>query len=297
MNEPLKEKKLTAQSSRFVRAGSLIGVLLLVACAATTNFSAKENAMSNKEKVTALLKSIETGDAGPVAHVNPDKYIQHNLAIGDGLAGFGAVLQALPKGSAKVNTVRAFEDGDFVFAHTEYDFFGPKIGFDIFRFENGMIVEHWDNLQETPKAPNPSGRTMIDGPTEATDLGKSAANKTLVRAFVEDILVHGQLGKLGSYFDGNDYIQHNPQIADQLSGLGAALQAMAEQGIDMKYDRIHQVLGEGDFVLVVSEGALAGRHTAFYDLFRVQNGKIAEHWDTIETIPPGSQRKNHNGKF
>jgi hypothetical protein len=45
--------------------------------------------------------------------------------------------------------VRVFQDSDFVFAHTEYDFFGPKIGFDIFRFEEGLIVEHWDNLHET----------------------------------------------------------------------------------------------------------------------------------------------------
>ena len=117
-----------------------------------------------KAQVVALLKSIETGEAAPVAVVNPAKYIQHNLAVGDGLAGFGAVLQALPKGSAKVNTVRVFQDGEFVFAHTEYNFFGPKIGFDIFRFEGGKIVEHWDNLQETPAKPNPSGRTMIDGP-------------------------------------------------------------------------------------------------------------------------------------
>ena len=142
-----------------------------------------------KAQVVALLKSIETGEAAPVAVVNPAKYIQHNLAVGDGLAGFGAVLQALPKGSAKVNTVRVFQDGEFVFAHTEYNFFGPKIGFDIFRFEGGKIVEHWDNLQETPAKPNPSGRTMIDGPAVAADLDKTAANKKLVAAFVDDILV------------------------------------------------------------------------------------------------------------
>ena len=90
------------------------------------------------EQVVALLKAIETGAQEPVAVINPTKYIQHNLAAADGLAGFGALLKQLPKGSAKVNTVRAFEDGDFVFTHTEYNFFGPKIGFDIFRFENGQ---------------------------------------------------------------------------------------------------------------------------------------------------------------
>jgi predicted SnoaL-like aldol condensation-catalyzing enzyme len=72
---------------------------------------------------------------------------------------------------------------------------------------------------------------------------------------------------------------------------------MATQGITMKYDRIHQVLGEGNFVLVVSEGTFGARHSSFYDLFRVENGRIAEHWDTIEEILPKEQWQNANGKF
>lgn len=180
-----------------------------------------EKIMSNeKHQVVALLKSIETGDAEPVAIVNPDKYIQHNLAVGDGLAGLGAVLQALPKGSAKVNTVRVFQDGDYVFAHTEYNFFGPKIGFDIFRFENGKIVEHWDNLQETATSLNPSGRSMIDGPTQAQDLDKTAANKALVKAFLEDVLVAGKGEKLTTYLNSEKYLQHNPAVGDGIAALG-----------------------------------------------------------------------------
>lgn len=283
-----------------ITATVLLG--LGAACSANSTKSAssankaKGVQMSNREKVVQLLKSIETGDGGPVAYVNPNKYIQHNLAVGDGLAGFGALLQQLPKGSAKVNTVRAFEDGDFVFTHTEYDFFGPKIGFDVFRFENGLIVEHWDNLQETV-AKTPSGHTMIDGPSKPRDLDKTAANKALVKAFVEDILVGGKMEKLAGYFDGDNYIQHNPQVADKVSGLGAALQAMAKQGITMKYDRVHKLLGEGDFVLTMSEGQFGGKHVAFYDLFRVEKGKIAEHWDVIEPIPAKENWKNQNGKF
>lgn len=253
--------------------------------------------MSTKQQVHALLTSIETGEHGPVAVINPDKYIQHNLAVADGLAGFGAVMQQLPKGSARARPVRVFADGDFVFAHTDYDFFGPKIGFDIFRFEDGKIVEHWDNLQDKPTAANPSGRTMLDGPTEAADLDKTEANKALVRAFIDDILVNGRMDKLPGYFDGDHYLQHNPHVADGLSGLGAALEDFARQGLTLKYDRIHRVLGEGNFVLVVSEGTFGGRATSFYDLFRVAGGKLAEHWDTIEAIPPRAQWKNDNGKF
>ncbi|NUP06061.1 MAG: SnoaL-like domain-containing protein [Polyangiaceae bacterium] len=255
------------------------------------------NQTSPKHQARELLEAIETGESGPVAVINPDKYIQHNLGAKDGLAGFGELLAQLPKGSARVNTVRVFQDGDFVFAHTDYDFFGPKIGFDVFRFEHGKIVEHWDNLQEKPASANPSRHTMTDGPTEAKDLEKTEANKALVNAFVDDILVNGRMEKLAGYIDGDEYIQHNPQIADGLAGLRAALEAMAAQGITLKYDRIHRVLGEGNFVLVASEGSFGGKPTAFYDLFRVDNGKIAEHWDTLETIPPKDQWKNDNGKF
>ena len=253
--------------------------------------------ISNKEKVVALLKSIETGAHEPIGYINPNKYIQHNLGVADGLAGFGAILQQLPPNSAKVNTVRVFQDGDYVFTHTSYNFFGPKIGFDIFKFENGKIVEHWDNLQETPANTNPSNRTMIDGATEITDLDKTIENKTIVTNFVEDILVNGKMEKLASYFDGDNYIQHNPNIPDQLSGLGASLASLAKQGVFLKFDKIHRVLGEGNFVLVVSEGSLGESHNAFYDLFRVENGKIAEHWDVVEPMIAKENWKNNNGKF
>ena len=251
---------------------------------------------SPKQQVVELLKSIETGDGKPIAYINPNKYIQHNLAVADGLAGVGALLQSLPKGSARVNTVRVFQDGDLVFAHTDYNFFGPKIGFDIFRFEDGKIVEHWDNLQETAAKPGPSGHTMIDGPIEASDLDKTQANKALMQAYMDDLL-QGRKEKFTSYFDGNNYIQHSPLVADNLTGLFAGLQSLAKQGLAVKYDRVHKILAEGDFVLVVAEGSFGNQASAYYDLYRIQNAKIAEHWDAIEAIPPRADWKNSNGKF
>lgn len=253
--------------------------------------------MANKDKVVALLKSIETGDMAPAAYVNPDKYIQHNLGAGDGLEGFGAVLAMLPEGSAKVNTVRAFEDGDYVFTHTDYNFFGPKIGFDVFRFEDGLIVEHWDNLTMTASQPNQSGRTQIDGPTEVMDLNKTEENKALVASFVDEVFINGNVEKFASYFDGDNYIQHNSDVADGLSGLGEAMKAMEEHGITMEYKTVHKVLGQGNFVLVMSEGEFAGKSASYYDLFRVENGFIAEHWDVIEEIPAKDTWMNDNGKF
>lgn len=93
------------------------------------------------------------------------------------------------------------------------------------------------------------------------------------------------------------YIQHNTGIADGVSGLNTALAALAGQGIDMIYDEVHMVLAQGNFVLAVSEGTFGGAPTAYYDLWRVENGKISEHWDVMETIADRSTWQNQNGKF
>jgi len=252
--------------------------------------------LSNKEKAVALLRSIETGDPKPVGFINPNKYVQHNLMVGDGLEGFGKVMKQLPEGSARAKVVRAFQDGDYVFTHTEYNFFGPKIGFDIFRFEEGKIVEHWDNLQVIVSQ-TASGRSQIDGPTETAKLNKTGVNKSLVEGFVDDVLKGRNPVKITDYISPEKYYQHNPSVADGLDALGKALQEMAKAGMPMTYTKNHMILGEGDFVLAVSEGQFLGKHVAFYDMFRIENGKIAEHWDTIEEIPPKENWKNNNGKF
>ena len=272
-------------------------LITATACTTSPSNSNSSTELSNQNKAIALLNSIETGDQQAISYVNPERYTQHNLAVGDGLAGFGAVLQALPKDSAKVNVVRAFTDGDYVFSHTDYNFFGPKVGFDIFRFEDGLIVEHWDNLTVKADTPNPSNRTELDGSTILLDLDKTDENKALVSSFVDAILVKGEMDQLATFIDADNYLQHNTQIADGLSGLAAAFEGMAKQGISMVYTENHIILGQGNFVLSVSEGSLADAPTSFYDLFRVEGGKIVEHWDVIETIPAQSEWKNINGKF
>lgn len=283
-----------------------VAVALLIASCGTTKKETKttntkkmdmKTELSQKEKVLALLNSFNTGDQTPISYINPNKYIQHNLEVGDGLAGFGEVMNHAPEGGFKANVIRSFEDGEYVITHTEYDFFGPKAGFDVFRFEDGKIVEHWDNLLEVQK-PNPSGRTQFDGATEITDLEKTEANKTVVKDFIEKVLLNHEMDKVTTYINPINYTQHNPAVADGLEGFGAAMKYFAENGLVMEYTKLHKVLGSGNFVLSMSEGKFGkGEHTAFYDLFRLEKGQIVEHWDVIAAITPKSERKNENGKF
>ena len=271
-----------------------LACILITGCKSVSNIP--DNTMTNTEKVVALLESLETGAQEPVSYINPQKYIQHNLAVEDGLEGFGKVLQNQPPGGFKAKVIRVFEDGHYVFAHTLYDFFGPKVGFDVFRFEDGLIVEHWDNLQEKVDQ-TVSGRSQIDGPTSAEDKDKTEENKTIVRQLVADILMGGNPSKITDYISTERYHQHNPAVGDGLEGLGKAIEDLAKAGTPMVYDKNHLIVGEGNFVLAVSEGKFLGKYVSFYDLFRIDGGKVVEHWDTVEEIPPRSEWKNDNGKF
>ena len=128
-------------------------------------------------------------------------------------------------------------------------------------------------------------------------LNPTKAYREVVKNFLYDVMQDNRLEKTPDYFDGDTYLQHNTEIADGLSGLGAALAALAEQNIQMIYTTVHQVLAQGNSVLAVSEGIFGGAPTSYYDLWRVESGKIAEHWDVMETIADKSTWQNQNGKF
>ncbi len=257
--------------------------------------------MSNIQKAIDLIHTFASGDTTKAASLLAEGYIQHNLAYGTGRDAFVGSVQYLASApvKTKVENIRAFEDGDKVFLQSVYNFAGDgeQVAFDIFRFDGlGKIAEHWDNLAAKAE-PNPSGHTQIDGTMEIKDIDKTEANRELVKNFLHDVMQGKAPEKTPDYFDGDIYIQHNTGIADGLSGLGTALAALAEQGIQMIYDQTHQVLAHGNFVLAVSEGTFGGAPTSYYDLWRVENGKIAEHWDVMETIAAPDTWANQNGKF
>ncbi|MGV6859403.1 MAG: nuclear transport factor 2 family protein [bacterium] len=252
---------------------------------------------NKKKEICRLLKGIETGDPHSVSVVNEQKYIQHNPQTHEGSEGLAALFKRLSKTSPRVNIVRIFEDGDFVFAHTEYDFASRNIGFEIFRFENGQAVEHWDNIQERV-GPNAYGHTMVGGYTDVNDLGETERNRSVVLDFVESMLIPGEIGCAGKFFDQESFVEHSQNPYKSLAGSADSVAAIGgNELISAKYTQCHRVLAEGNFVLSVCEGYVDEVHSSFFDLYRLKSGLIVEHWDTAEAIPPVSEWKNDNGKF
>ncbi|WP_120521134.1 nuclear transport factor 2 family protein [Arthrobacter celericrescens] len=212
-------------------------------------------------------------------------YRQHSAMAGDGPGALRELVANVP-GDFRFEPVRILADGDLVAVHSTYHGFGPVplVAFDIFRIADGKLAEHWDALQPVVEE-TASGRSQVDGPTAVTAPEQTEANRALVLGFVEAVLRDGQAERIGEFISSERYLQHNPSVPDGLDGLGAALKAWAEQGITVQYTTVHRSVAEGEFVLTQSEGLLGGNPTAFYDLFRVDGGKIVEHWDVVAEIP------------
>ena len=104
----------------------------------------------------------------------------------------------------------------------------------------------------------------------------------------------GDHSALGEYISAQQYDQHNPNVADGLEGLGRAVDAMAAAGTPLTYRKLHRVVGQGNFVLALSEGEL-GTPMAFWDLWRLKDGKLVEHWDVVQPIP--KELPHGNGVF
>lgn len=288
-----------------------IGVLLLsgilASCGSNPSKSISEDdsittsTMTNKEIVGTFLGAVLTGDTTTMHELANADYIQHNPFIPTGLAPFIQMLPVLQENGTTAENIRMFQDGNYVFMHNIWRNAAPfgadeMVSFDIIRLdENGKVAEHWDAMTTLEKQ-TASGRTQTDGPTTAEDLAKTEENKAIAKAMVEDILMGKNPNKITDYISAEQYDQHNPGITDGLDGILEAVAYLTSQNNMFQYTKIHKVLGEGNFVLTVSEGLWNGTTNVFYDLLRFENGKAVEHWDVIQPIPTEGLA-NDNGMF
>ena len=257
--------------------------------------------MSNKEIVGTFLGAVLKNDPETMRKLANADYIQHNPFLPTGLEPFIQMLPVLQENGTTAENIRMFQDGNYVFMHNIWRNAKPfgadeMVSFDIIRLdENGKVAEHWDAMTPLVKE-TVNGRTQTDGPTEIQDLDKTEANKALAKALVEDVLMGKNPNKITDYISAETYHQHNPDIKDGLQGIVEAVEYLTSQNNMFQYTKIHKVLGEGNFVLTVSEGQWNNTNNVFYDLFRIENGKVVEHWDVIQPIPTEGLA-NNNGMF
>jgi predicted SnoaL-like aldol condensation-catalyzing enzyme len=279
---------------------SSIGTLPEIAPAQSRDQTVTSSGILGANAREAMIGIFRKKDPTAVDRYFGEPFIQHDPQLADGLAGvksFAAEVASSP--AADLTIYRTLVDGDFVLLHSRYEgvarYATPVIAFDLFRFKDGKIVEHWGG-QEPEAAPNLSGRTQVDGPTELLDREKTEANRALVRTYRETVMVSLRFDRIEEFIEDAHYAQHSSEIGDGIARLRDRIASVAKEG-----GQLHLIprrfVAEGNFVLVLSEGDLPSGPTALYDLFRVENGKIVEHWDVLTPIPPRDQWKNSNGPF
>ena len=257
--------------------------------------------LSQKEKAASFLEAVNTRDVVSIEELVTENYIQHNPFLPTGRDAFVQVVTTtLADNNTKVENQRMLEEGNFVAMHNLWINAAPfgadtVVSFDILRFDdNGKIAEHWDAIQPWASQ-TANGNTMIDGPVNITNLDETEANKALAVSIIEDVLMGQNPNNITNYI-AEDYIQHNPGIDNGLAGIQAAVDYLISINNMFQYTTIHKVIGEGNFVLTISEGQWNGTTNAFYDLFRMENGKAVEHWDVIQPVPTDGLA-NDNGMF
>ncbi|MEO0899505.1 MAG: nuclear transport factor 2 family protein [Bacteroidota bacterium] len=229
------------------------------------------------------------------------RYTQHSTGVKDGKEGFIEFFSEFVARNPKrdIQIVRGWEDGEYVFVQAYQNINEGEaewVTTDFFHTdENDKIIEHWDVITKFHPS-TPSGHTSVDGPTEVVDLDKTEENKALVRNLIEQALMPGgDPTRLGEFISEETYIQHNPEVAD---GFEHFYKLATMPNPPLTYSEIVLLVGQGNFVATLSkanwnDGKL-NQDYAQVDIFRVENGKVVEHWDNVEPVP---EVNVNGGKF
>src|SRR5262245_6855673 len=132
-------------------------------------------------------------------------------------------------------------------------------------------------------------------PAGAASTGQEECNKKVVVEFYEKAINQKDFEAASRHF-GNRYVQHNPGAADGPEGLKAFLGFLKEK-FPQSRSEIKRVFADGDYwilhVHAVREPGTRG--SAIVDIFKLEGGKIVEHWDVVQPIP--EKAANNNGMF
>ncbi len=119
-------------------------------------------------------------------------------------------------------------------------------------------------------------------------------NKEIVAAFHQQVFINGDLSNIDQFVK-EDYIQHNPQVENGRAGFVKFLHTLLQQKIT--YDT-KNISADGDMVYVFYKTTDdQGQQTKTCDIYRLENGQLAEHWDVIETNIEKIKSVNGNSVF
>lgn len=244
---------------------------------------------------------IEARDTEAAEQYFREDYIQHNPSADTGrdgvlafFASLGAPLEVQERVQAPLVAIVA--EGDYVAIARVDAYTEPRAytttWFDLFRIEDGAIAEHWDHGR-LPAGGTPAGYVP---PTESADQAATlasadpalAANKELVHEMWRTLLDGQQVEEAPTYL-AEGYVQHNPQANTGLLGFLTFFRQFAQpQDVQPDIQNFIHIVAEGDLVVLATvrpyTDAAAPYTTTWFDMFRIDDNLLVEHWDTA-TLP------------
>jgi len=219
---------------------------------------------------TALDALFVQKNVGAIDQYWANPYLQHNPIAQSGVAAFRSIMgSVVTSGSFTYQRLRTFAECDLVVVQGRYS--GTGVIFDMFRVKDGKLMEHWDS----------DGNQASDagGPSQITDRASSDNNREQVKALYANGLIPNSASATASYFANSLVVRRAPTR----SGASAFFDHITASQI--RYTKLHHIIADGNFVFVIAEGTLNNTRYGFYDLFRLENGLIVEHWDSRRVVP------------
>ena len=251
--------------------------------------------LENVRKI--YLEGIAGGNAREaVLKYTGHRYTQHSTGVSDGAEGFLEFFEPFVarNPSREIEIIRILEDGPWVFCNAYQSLnegAAQWVTMDLFFTDpDGLILEHWDTI--APYMPETkSGEDMVRGSAQVDLKADSEANKSLVLEFTKQVLQERRFDKIDQ-FVAPDIIQHASPIGAGHDGLATWLTS-DDAGA---YEMLFQLIGKGDFVVTYGKRHARGKDIAVFNVYRVTDNKIAEHWMNEEEISPRENWGN-SGKF
>lgn len=252
---------------------------------------------------TNALTAVSRAQHSSVAKMFSADLKQHDPLLANGLAGVLSLCDTARQEPYTRVLHRTLVDGQHVLLHSSTQPLhrsnsAAKVAFDLFRFGGLQIIEHW-RAEEPLSGLNASRRSQTDGEVAISDLHLTRENLELVRLFKELVTVELRYDLIESFIDDANYAQHASKVGDGIARLRKRIAEVAQQAIDESTPvmKPRKYLAEGNFVLCLVEAQSGMLHNANWDLFRLENRKLVEHWDVISVLPPREAWKNHTGPF
>lgn len=258
---------------------------------------AKEDYMETIEKakhaLSLYLNGIGKGKISEVIEEDMgESYIQHSTGVKTGKDGFKDFFEDFIKRNPQrdIQVVRTIVDRNFVFLNVFQNLNNGEaqwITSDIFRIDsNYRVIEHWDVIDSYEQTEN----DLIFGDFEIVDVAKTEQNKMMIRTFMTEVLQNQKYTLIDTYCDEN-IIQHSKLIQNKIENYVRYLITHS-----VEYDFIFKVIGQGNYVAAYSKVYIDQTPFAVFDVFKIVDGKIIEHWDNKEQIPSVEDLMNC-GKF